>query len=137
MNRAGNESLTDGLAPGDGLLLLVAVLGVVVITAITGFGVEGLLDLLIAVAISSLPYVVTFALARRPVVPARVKRAFAVGLAIYFALDVWTRYEVFFVSTSSTAAVGIVIVIIFSVLIIPAGAGLTYLVLRLLGSSKG
>lgn len=125
--------MTGGPATGDGWLKLAAVLGVVVISAMTGFGVEGPLDLLIAVAISSLPYVVTFALARRPVVPARVKRAFAVGLLIYFALDAQTRYAAFFAPASSTAGVAVVLVMIFSVLIIPAGAALTYLVLRVFG----
>ena len=137
MSGAGNVGLAGGLKAGDGWLKLAALAGVVVITAMTGFGVDGLPDLLIAVAISALPYVVTYALAGRAAVPARVRRAFAVGLLIYLALDAQTRYVAFFAPTSSTAAIAVVLVMIFSVLIIPAGAALAYLALRLFGPGGG
>jgi hypothetical protein len=136
MSGAGDESMTGSLPAGEGMLLLVAIVGVIAVTGMSGFGADGLGTLLLGIAISVVPYVLTYVVGKL-ISLARVKRALAGGLAIYLALDVWTRYEVFFVSTSSTAAIAVMLVLIFSVLIIPAGAALTYLLLRLLGRGDG
>src|SRR5206468_1460268 len=51
------------------------------------------------------------------------------GLLLYLLIDLLMRYQAFHKPTSSTDAIAVLIVLMASVIIIPAGAAVTYFVL--------
>ncbi|MFN2597063.1 MAG: hypothetical protein ABR563_07750 [Pyrinomonadaceae bacterium] len=119
----------------DGGLMITAATGVLLcsVVTLTGTSHVGFFTRLSAITFSSLPYIIAFALGKRLLTSRRLKIATSGGLVIYTVLDLMVRYQAFFNATRSTAGVAVVLLMVASVLIIPAGAAITYLFLLLLG----
>lgn len=85
--------------------------------------------LLIGTLLGWVPYLATAFSPALFKLPPKYERALPGGLILYLILDTMARYKALHNPSSSTDAVAIVIVLLSSVLIIPAGAFITYLLL--------
>lgn len=82
-----------------------------------------------------IPYILTFVastfVASTQTKSSRFGQALNGGLLLYLVIDLVVRYDALHRASSSTAGIAVFLVLLASVIIIPAGAGLTYLVLAL------
>lgn len=113
-------------------VLLISGIGILLcsVVTLTSAPKEYLKDLLVGTIVSWIPYILTF-VASTLTKSSRLRQSLSGGLLLYLIIDLLVRYAALHRPSSSTDAIAVVIVLIASVVIIPAGAGLTYLMLAL------
>jgi F0F1-type ATP synthase assembly protein I len=116
--------------PKSKTTILIAAIGVLLCSAVTLTSVpkEYFLEMLPGMIMSWIPYAVTV-IAATQTKSSKFRQSLNGGLLLYLVIDLVVRYDALHRSTSSTSAIGVLLVIFASVIIIPAGAGLTYLAL--------
>jgi len=85
--------------------------------------------LIVGILLSWVPYVATVLISKVFNVSTRIAACMASGLILYMLIDGYVQYQMHFRSESSTAGVAIILVLLASVIIVPAGALATYLFL--------
>lgn len=112
--------------------LLISALGILLCSVVTLTSVpkEDVPEMLPAALIGWIPYILTF-LVSSQTKASRFRQSLNGGLLLYLIIDLVVRYDALHRATSSTAGIAVFLVLIASVIIIPVGAGLTYLLLAL------
>ena len=118
MQIEASKNKTAVLIPAIGILLCSAV-------TLTAASKEDFLELLIGTILGWIPYIVGFVLSK---LNSRWGASLSGGLLVYLVIDLIVRYEALHRPGSSTSGIAVLIVLLASVLIIPAGTGLTYLI---------
>jgi hypothetical protein len=118
---------------GAKVLTVVACVGVVVISLIV-------LDLSnpfspLGVVMKSIPYVGVWAVSKLTGHPRRLALSLAGGLATFLVTDAYVSFYAIRRPQSSTDPVAAMVVLLASAVIIPAGALITFLLLRLSGGA--
>jgi hypothetical protein len=126
-----STSTTDKHSWKTKTTLLIAAIGILLcsVVTLTPASKEDFLGLLIGTILGWIPYVVSFFVSTQlnPV----SKQSLSGGVFIYLVIDLVVRYEALHRPASSTSGIAVLMVLMASLIIIPAGAGLTYLVLAL------
>ena len=92
---------------------------------------------LIGVVLKALPYLCTWQISRDYKERKRLPLYLAVGLVAYFLFDAYVSFEAIYVAKSSTAPIAAFMVMATSFVIVPAGALITFGLVRLVeGASK-
>jgi hypothetical protein len=113
------------------LAVLIPAIGILLcsVVTLTAASKEDFLELLIGTILGWIPYVVSF-FASTQMKPVS-KQSLSGGVFIYLVIDLVVRYEALHRPASSTSGIAVFLVLLASVIIIPAGAGLTYLALAI------
>ena len=86
---------------------------------------------LIGVVLKALPYLCTWQISREYKDRKRLPLYLAVGLVAYFLFDAYVSFEAIYVAKSSTAPIAALMVMATSVVIVPAGALVTFVLARI------
>jgi hypothetical protein len=111
-------------------LYFIAVLGILLVSLVD-FTASLDSEMLIGTLLSWIPYLIVAAIHRSFISSRKRINSLKGGLLIYLAIDLFVRYQALHHSGSSTDAIAVGIILISSVIIIPIGFGITYLLLSL------
>lgn len=89
-------------------------------------------EILVGTLFSWVPYLMVGAIHRSFISSRKHINSLKGGLLIYLAIDLFVRYHALHYPGSSTDAVAVGIILIGSVIIIPIGFGITYLLLSIM-----
>lgn len=110
--------------------ILISAIGILLCSAVTltSAPLGYVLELVPGTIMSWIPYIVTV-FATTETKSSRFRQSLNGGLLVYLVIDLVVRYDALHRASSSTAPIAVLLVVMASVIIIPAGAGLTYLLL--------
>lgn len=119
----------------DKSLILIAATGIALVTLV---GLTASLDvgMLVGTLISWAPYAAVAAIQKYFISSSKLIDSLKGGLLVYLAIDLCVRYQALHRPASSTDAIAVLVILIGSVIIIPFGVVITYLLLSVVRHGK-